>query len=51
MGARVYDPSTGLFGGVDPAAAPLNTPATSSYAYVGGKPTTYTDPSGAGATP
>ena len=45
--ARVYDPSTGLFGGVDPAAAPLNTPATSSYAYVGDKPTTYTDPSGA----
>jgi RHS repeat-associated protein len=47
--ARVYDPSTGRFGGVDPAAAPLNTPAASSYAYVGDKPTTYTDPSGAEA--
>ena len=45
--ARVYDPATGRFGGVDPAAAPLNTPATSSYAYVGSKPTVYTDPSGA----
>jgi len=47
--ARVYDPSTGRFGGVDPAAAPLNTPAASSYAYVGDKPTVYTDPSGAEA--
>ncbi|WP_433728396.1 RHS repeat-associated core domain-containing protein [Actinoplanes sp. CA-051413] len=45
--ARAYDPATGRFGGVDPAASPLNSPASSSYAYVGNKPTTYTDPSGA----
>jgi RHS repeat-associated protein len=45
--ARAYDPSTGRFNGVDPAAPAINQPATSLYAYVGDRAMNYRDPSGA----
>ncbi len=45
--ARVYDPATGRFNGVDPVSPSIHQPATSTYAYVGDRPTNYRDPSGA----
>lgn len=45
--ARVYAPSTGRFGGVDPVSPAVSNPAVSSYAYVDNRPTSFRDPSGA----
>ncbi|WP_305783819.1 DUF6531 domain-containing protein [Symbioplanes lichenis] len=47
--ARTYDPGTGRFGSQDPVAQPLRAPAISSYGYVDGRTTVFTDPSGASA--
>jgi len=47
MPARVYDPGTGRFGGVDPVAAPVRQPSPSPYAYSLDRPTVFRDPSGA----
>ena len=44
--ARQYDPTTGRFLTVDPAAPATTSPYGSSYAYVGDDPTNAVDPSG-----
>ncbi len=47
MGARLYDPATGLFMSPDPIVAdPYNTQDLNQYAYVNDNPLTYTDPTG-----
>lgn len=43
---RVYDPTTGRFGGVDPVPASTREPVTSTYAYVLDRPTVLLDPTG-----
>jgi RHS repeat-associated protein len=45
--ARVYDPGTGRFAGVDPVSRGQKAPASSGYAYVRDRPTVLVDPSGA----
>ncbi|GAA2564266.1 hypothetical protein GCM10010435_40680 [Winogradskya consettensis] len=45
--ARAYDPGTGRFGSPDPVAQPLRAAAVSTYGYVDGRTTVFTDPSGA----
>ncbi|MET3422299.1 RHS repeat-associated protein [Actinoplanes tereljensis] len=45
--ARIYDPATARFGGVDPASAGAQTPTQNPYSYVAGQPTVAVDPSGA----
>jgi RHS repeat-associated protein len=44
--ARLYDPTTGRFLGIDPVEPPLTDPYTSNYAYAGNRPTVRVDPSG-----
>lgn len=44
--ARQYLPSIGRFGAMDPITSPFGTSHGSSYAYVGDRPTSATDPSG-----
>lgn len=44
--ARQYDPATGRFGALDPVENQLNEPYSSSYGYVGGRPTVFDDPLG-----
>jgi RHS repeat-associated protein len=44
--ARGYDPSTGRFLQLDPVNSPAEIPFSSAYAYVRGRPTVATDPSG-----
>jgi RHS repeat-associated protein len=44
--ARQYDPTTGLFGGLDPQEASLNDPYVGAYVYVNGRPTVLVDPLG-----
>jgi RHS repeat-associated protein len=44
--ARNYDPGTGRFDAVDPAAPAATDPAISSYAYANNRPTVHTDPTG-----
>ncbi|MCA2213285.1 polymorphic toxin-type HINT domain-containing protein [Jidongwangia harbinensis] len=46
MGARNYDPGTGRFDAIDPAAQPATDPAVSSYSYTNARPTVFTDPTG-----
>jgi len=47
MGARLYDPTTGLFMSPDPTVSrPYDTQDLNQYAYVGDNPMTYTDPAG-----
>jgi RHS repeat-associated protein len=46
LGARQYDPVSGRFLSRDPLPQPRSEPATSSYAYVGGRATLLVDPSG-----
>jgi len=44
--ARQYDALTGRFLGIDPIDTPLGRSYGSAYAYVGNRPTVFTDPSG-----
>jgi RHS repeat-associated protein len=44
--ARQYDPTVGLFLARDPIQPATDSPYMSSYAYVDGRPTVLTDPSG-----
>jgi RHS repeat-associated protein len=46
MRARMYDPGTGAFTGVDPVEANLGEPAMSPYAYVDGQLLRSVDPTG-----
>jgi len=47
MGARLYDPATGLFMSPDPTVAyPYNSQDLNQYAYVNDNPLSYTDPTG-----
>ena len=46
LGARRYDPSTGLFGALDPLENAATAPYNSPYVYVGGRPTVLVDPLG-----
>lgn len=49
MGARIYDPATGLFITPDPiVAAPYDPEDLNQYAYVVDNPLSYTDPKGLG---
>jgi RHS repeat-associated protein len=43
---RELDPSSGRFDGVDPLDAPPTIPTSSTYAYVAGRPTVLSDPTG-----
>ena len=44
--ARQYDPASGRFLGLDPAAAPASAPGMSAYTYASDGPTAATDPAG-----
>lgn len=44
--ARQYDPTTARFTQADPVSPGVGMPARSAYAYVGNRPTVFTDPSG-----
>ena len=46
MRARNYDPVSGRFTQREPLATPLAAPVTSPYAFVGNRPTVFTDPTG-----
>jgi RHS repeat-associated protein len=47
MGARLYDPATGLFMSPDPTVAyPYNSQDLNQYAYVNDNPLSYVDPDG-----
>jgi RHS repeat-associated protein len=48
MRARMYEPSTGRFLGLDPLAPNASDPAISAYAYANNQPTVLSDPSGMG---
>ncbi|WP_229068812.1 RHS repeat-associated core domain-containing protein [Actinoplanes sp. DH11] len=50
MRARMYDPGTGSFTGVDPVKAGIGEPAMSPYAYVDGQVLLSVDPTGESLT-
>ncbi len=46
MRARNYDPNTGRFTQREPLATPVGAPLITPYAFVGNRPTVFTDPTG-----